>query len=119
MKRKLELAGSSEINLNENVVPCDKILFIKSQSTGMTAGKIFGKVLMVGGLIFTGTGGLLIIIGFTHQNLASVILVPFGIIITAAGGGGTLVGTSLLFLTRKKYDIENDWNLEVIEVSEN
>ncbi|PLW92933.1 MAG: hypothetical protein C0592_08245 [Marinilabiliales bacterium] len=117
-KGKLEFLSSADISLNGTEIPCDNIPVIKGQSTGLLMGKIFGGVLIAGGLLFTGAGGAMIISGFAEQSLAGIILIPFGIVVAAGGVGSTLMGTTILFFTGKKYDLENDWDMEVVKVSE-
>ena len=116
-KGKLEFANATEISLNGVVIPCDKIPVIKGQSTGLVLGKIFGGILMAGSLLFTGAGATVIIQGFAEHSLATVFLVPLGLVISAGGVGGTLMGTSILFFAGKKYDLENDWDMEIVTQS--
>lgn len=115
----LYIPSDSTIRIDAITLQADQIPKIRGNSTGLLIAKIAGGALGAFGLFVTGSGAAIMLEALQSDNgFAVVLLFPLGLIISATGVGCTLIGSSVLFVNGKKYDLREKWDMSIIPVSE-
>ena len=116
---RLYIPTDSTLRIDAITLPADQIPKIRGNSTGLLIAKIAGGALGAFGLFVAGVGVAIIVDALQSNNgFAVILLFPVGLIVSAAGVGGTLIGSSVLFVNGKKYDLRDKWDMSIVPVSE-
>lgn len=119
-KRKgwLQQIRDSSVVISGKEYRTDEFSMMAGKSQGLKAVKILGVVGMVTGAGTSAMGGLLIHEGQNNTSncLGSFFLVLLGVIFVAGGAVLVLIGMIPLFFRAKRFDLEEDWNMQISEV---
>ena len=119
IRGKLVAIRDSSIVINDVNYKVSEFSMISSRPTGMTVARIAGGTMVLGGAYFIGSGAFLISnIYVTHdsnEKMNNVFYFIIGTFAIVGGGVMTTVGVVPMIISMKKYNLEKDWTMKIVQ----